>query len=264
MSALANRRVVVTRAPHQAGKLAALLSARGALPLLYPCIDIAPPESTTALDAALREAAAGHFDWLILTSANTALALARRLAALALPMSALSGLSVAAIGPATAQAAKDHLSVDVSLIPSVYVREGLAHAIQPITGARVFLPQSALADDRFAEALRSSGAIVTRVDAYPTVVGSGGVTLPTLLAAGEIDAITLTSGSTAANLIARLDAEGDSRASIADVCIACIGPKTADAARAQGLHVNVLPENHTLEGLIDGLERYFAEKRVAL
>jgi hypothetical protein len=100
-SALSGKRVVVTRAPHQAEELVSLLRDYGARPIFYPCIDIAPPEDTTALDAALRDVAA--FDWLILTSANTVRALATHLEALGLPLSMLGHLRAVAVGPATAE-----------------------------------------------------------------------------------------------------------------------------------------------------------------
>ena len=73
---------MVTQAVHQAPELAGLLAARGAIPLLYPCIAIAPPADPAPLDATLRRAVGGEFDWLVFTSANTVLVLAQRLSAL--------------------------------------------------------------------------------------------------------------------------------------------------------------------------------------
>ena len=66
---LAGKRVLVTRAAHQAGKLSEGLRALGATPVEVPVLEIRHPESFEALDAALRTLAA--YDWLILTSANT-------------------------------------------------------------------------------------------------------------------------------------------------------------------------------------------------
>ena len=59
---LASLKIVSTRAPDQAEELDRLLRARGATPLDYPCIDIAPPPDPSALDAALRAAAGGWFN----------------------------------------------------------------------------------------------------------------------------------------------------------------------------------------------------------
>jgi hypothetical protein len=44
--------IVNTRATHQAKGLNTLLRMRGAVPLDYPCIAIAPPEDSVLLDAA--------------------------------------------------------------------------------------------------------------------------------------------------------------------------------------------------------------------
>jgi uroporphyrinogen III methyltransferase/synthase len=96
------------------------------------------------------------------------------------------------------------------------------------------------------------------VAAYRTVAGSGGIALPELLAAGRVDAVTFTSASTVRNLLARLMAEGGEPAALAGVCIACMGPVTADAARQAGLAVTVLPAEHTIQALVEALESHFS------
>jgi uroporphyrinogen-III synthase len=69
-SALLGKRIVITRAAHQAGDFAALLECRGAIPLLYPCLSIAPVEDTALLDQALNRWAIGGYDWVVFTSVN--------------------------------------------------------------------------------------------------------------------------------------------------------------------------------------------------
>ncbi len=72
--AVTGKRIVNTRATHQNSRFTALLQSQGAEVIEYPCIAIVPPED----DRPLREALANlaHFDWLVLTSTNTVLALA--------------------------------------------------------------------------------------------------------------------------------------------------------------------------------------------
>ena len=65
---LAGRRVLVTRALHQAGKLSEGLRALGAEAVEVPVLEIRPPESYATLDAAIVRLE--RYDWLILTSAN--------------------------------------------------------------------------------------------------------------------------------------------------------------------------------------------------
>jgi uroporphyrinogen-III synthase len=43
-----------------------------------------------------------------------------------------------------------------------------------------------------------------------------------------------------------------------DVCVACIEPATAVAAANYGLHVDVVPQEHTPQGLAMALAAYFA------
>jgi uroporphyrinogen-III synthase len=262
MNGLQGKAIVVTRAPHQADALALLLAEAGAMPVFYPCVDIAPPDDPAPLDAALRAAEMGEFDWLALTSANAAWAVSRRLAELGLPLTILHGLRLAAVGPATATAARDTLGLEVDIIPDEFSSAALAQVLTPLAGARVLLPLSSLAETTLADALRAQGASVTCVVAYQTVIGSGGVVLPLLLRREEIDAITLTSSSAATNLIRRVVDEGGDETSLRQVPIGCIGAKTAETARAQGLRVVAVPEEHSLGGLVAALDEYFAREAI--
>jgi uroporphyrinogen-III synthase len=259
LSALAGKRIVVTRAAHQADELALLLREHGAEPVLYPCIDIAPPEDTAKLDAVLRDASKGEYDWLVLTSANTVMILKQRLDAsgVALP----TELHIAAIGPGTAKAASALLGLDARLIPEKHIAAALAEALAPQSGTRILLPQAEMARPVLAQSLIASGAAVKAVTAYRTVIGNGGADVPALLARHEIDAITFTSGSTAANFAVRLIDEDGDLESCDGVCIAAIGPTTAVSVRGIGLRVDVLPEDHTLAGLVVGLDVYFQKER---
>jgi uroporphyrinogen-III synthase len=258
MNGLQGRTIVVTRAPHQADALALVLAEAGAMPVFYPCVDIAPPDDSAPLDAALQAAVAGAFNWLALTSANAAWAVSRRLAELGLPLTIFHGMRLAAVGPATAAAARDTLGLEIDIIPDEFSSAALAQVLTPLVDARVLLPLSSLAEKTLADALRAQGATVTCVVAYQTVIGSGGVDLPLLLRRGEIDAITLTSSSAATNLRRRVVDEGGDETSLRQVPIGCIGDRTAETARAQGLRIVAVPEEHSLAGLVAALDEFFA------
>ena len=111
---LAGRRVLVTRAAHQAGKLSDGLRALGADPVEVPVIEIRPPVSYDPLDDALR--LLESYDWLILTSANTVRVLAERAAAFGIVFGEQSP-QVAAVGKATADAARE-AGFAVSVVPA--------------------------------------------------------------------------------------------------------------------------------------------------
>ena len=65
---LAGKRILITRAPHQASELSDRLRPLGAIPILIPTIEIAPPSSYAALDAALGSLAS--FYLIAFTSGN--------------------------------------------------------------------------------------------------------------------------------------------------------------------------------------------------
>lgn len=254
--ALAGRRIVNTRAVHQAEELSTRLAELGAEPVAYPCIAIAPPEDTSRLDRGIEMLAKGEMDWLLLTSSNAVHALADRLEALHLSIPK-HALKVAAIGPATAHAARQVLDVEVTLLPEKYVAESLAETLAPKAGTRIFLPQSEIARPVLAQSLIAAGAAVLAVDAYRTVRGSGGEDVPGMLADRRLDAITFTSSSTVQNFVDRLLDEDGSLDDLDGVCLACIGPVTAETLHEMGLHEQVMPEAYTMEGLVDALESYF-------
>lgn len=253
-SALAGKRIVVTRARHQVAEVADLIRDYGADPVLYPCIKIDPPADSAALDSALMAAGAGEFDWLVITSVNTAMILAQRLRALGI---ILDNLRVAAIGPKTAASVGTWLDVDVDLVASTYVAESLAADLGPAPGQRFLLPQSAIARATLANSLRAVGADVTVVDAYEIAVGEGGADVPSLLAARQIDAITFSSSSTVRYFVQRLQEEGGRLADLDDVCLAAIGPVTAETMRQCGMRVSVVPAQYTVAALIGALEELF-------
>jgi uroporphyrinogen-III synthase len=243
---LSGKRVVVTRALRQSEELNSLLRAKGAIPLPYPCIAFVPPEDSAPLDKALQS----QFDLLLLTSANTVTALAERLS----NGNPFSHLRVIAIGTATARAVQSELGLDAEIVSEDFAADKLADFLGDVSGLRIFLPQSDIASPSLAQRLTDAGAHVTAIPAYRTVPGSGGIDLPALLNAGEVDAITFTSPSTVENFVHRLANEGGSRAQLTGVIIACIGPTTAQAAQHHELTVTIVPSEHTAAGLVDALE----------
>lgn len=248
-------RVVITRSEDRADGLVERLRALGAEPLIYPTIAFAPPEDTGPFDEALRRLMAGGYDWLILTSVTGVSAVQERLSELGLATGNLTSniqhLKLAAVGSSTAAACAELLGMQPAVVPEKFVAESLAAALGDLRGQRVLLPNADIARPKLQELLQQAGAAVDRVIAYRTVPASSGIDLPTLLAAGRIDAITFTSGSTVRYFIDRIGpaALEDARRSV----IACIGPITADAARAAGLPPTVVASTFNEAGLVTAL-----------
>jgi uroporphyrinogen III methyltransferase/synthase len=103
-------------------------------------------------------------------------------------------------------------------------------------GERVLVIRGDLADEALAVALRARGADVDDVVAYWTreAPDSSRQLLRQATARGPISAVVFTSGSTVRGLVALGRTESVDVRSIPSVCI---GPATADAARAAGFRV---------------------------
>ena len=240
---LAGKRVVVTRPRAQAAALAEKLAGQGAVPIIFPMIEITPMDDCRPLDAALRQL--DQYDWIIFTSVNGVTAVWDRLDA-AWP----AALRIAAVGPATARALAAR-GANAAFMPDEYVAEALAAGLGDVAGQRVLLPHAELAREALADVLRGRGATVDELPVYRTLPAAPD---PQGLAEQQrgVDAITLTSASAARNF-ARL-------APAAPAVVACIGPVTAAAAREAGLPVRVVAAEYTLDGLVAALGDYFAHR----
>src|SRR5262245_31000267 len=157
-NALFGKRVVNTRAIHQAGELDRLLRERGAVPLSYPCLAIVPPLDPAPLDEALCELVSGRFDWLALTSVNTVRAIAERLEARDLRLSDDPGFATAAVGQATAEAARTTLGLQRITVSPEGRGEALARAIPTSAGSGVLWPVSDIAKPEAADLIRRRAA----------------------------------------------------------------------------------------------------------
>ena len=245
---LAGRRILVTRARHQAGQLSIELKKLGAEPIEVPAIEIVPPESFAALDAALLDP--HQFDWLIVTSANAARAIRDRCDTLGIAPANLSHLKIAAIGAPTAHALGE-AGLSVAITPSQYVAESLLEALgRQAANARVLIVRAAVARDVIPESLVRQGARVTIVEAYRTAIPQDSIAkIAQLFTGPPPDAATFTSSSTVTNFFALLRAAGFDKPPDGALAIS-IGPITSQTLRDHGWEPSAEADPHDVAGLV--------------
>jgi hydroxymethylbilane synthase len=223
-------RVLVTRAVGQADELLSALRGAGLEPVSVPTIAVELDPPGGSLDAA---AGLLHtYAWVVITSANGARAILKAAERI---LTALGTPSWAAIGPVTRRVL-EHEGIEVGFQPSQSSAVAMAAGLPVRPGERVLVVRGDLADAELAVALRAFGAEVDDVVAYRTRE-SPAASRPLLrraLAAGPIDAVVFTSGSTVRGLVAL---GRDEAIDVLSLPCVCIGPETANEARAAGFRV---------------------------
>lgn len=251
---LAGWQVLVPRIGPWGERVGALLASRGAVAVLASLIAYERPLDPEPLKQALERLAAGHFDWLMVTSATTADVLTAERARIP------ASTRVAAVGEATARALR------ATGIDPDFTQRGEASAVGLVEGwqatfggdapSHILVLRSDLAPATVSDGLTAHGHTVDVAVAYSTV---GPDLDPNVIAdvrGGKVDAILLTSGSVARSLARQL-------APIpATVVLASIGPRTTAEATEAGLDTHVTSPVRDVESLIQALEHYAETPRV--
>ena len=246
---LAGRRILVTRAAHQAGKLSEGLRVAGAEPVEVPVLEIQPPASFAPLDAALRNLSS--YNWLILTSTNAVHAVVERAAACGIVFEG-NLPQVAAVGKATAEAA-NYAGFNVALTAKEYIAESLIESLTNVaTGQRVLLARAAIARDLIPDTLRVTGAIVDVVDAYRNAIPTDAPGKLHAALHSRIDAATFTSSSSVTHL-AEVAQAADIDFPFPGVKAVSIGPITSATLRELGWPPAAEANPHDIPGLIAAL-----------
>lgn len=246
------QRILVTRPEAQADGLAALLSDRGLAPVVVPTVAIDAGSGAGALDAMLRSLDGA--DWLVVTSANGAGALAERMSQ---PGGRLPAhVRVAAVGPATAAVLRAS-AIRVDHVPHAYRTLAIADGLGDVRGRRIVLARADAATVGLRDALEQRGAVVEEVIAYRTLEGPPTSRDPLHAALHrDLAGMAFTSSSTVRGLM-RLASPVD-RGRARAVPSFCIGPVTAGTARQMGFDVAAIAEHHTAWDLADAIAAHFA------
>ncbi|MBV8117092.1 MAG: uroporphyrinogen-III synthase, partial [Candidatus Eremiobacteraeota bacterium] len=247
---LFGKRVLITRPAHQADRFARALYARGVEPILASTIAIAPPDDIRAAHRAIDELAS--FGWVVFTSQNGVDAFFDRLSSLDADARYIGTTKVAAIGAKTAERLREH-GVRADLVPSAFISEEIARALIEATsdGERILIYRAQEARDVLPEMLADAGRQPAVVAAYKTIF-SVDADFPEKVERADI--LTFTSASTVRGFIELLGGEKQGVDAARGKLVACIGPITAEAAESAGLHVDVVADVYTTEGLLDALE----------
>ena len=256
MEPLEGKRILITRAIEQAGESAELARARGATPVLFPCLAI------ECLPAPIRDAAPlleQPGAQALFTSANGVRCAARVFGDAFAPL--LSKLPVVTVGRRTAREL-ERLGVRPAWTPEASLREssqaGLVEAWRDhgLPTSLVFF-RAETGGDAVIRALESAGVAVHLIPAYRAVCPDDDAgPVRDMLARGQVDAVLLGSARAAKHYLRRV---GDA-ALASRPAVAVISDQVARACRDLGLGVQVVAKEASFASMLDGLAAWFGDQ----
>ena len=232
--------VVVTRPEDRSGTLTQRLRELGAEVVDYPCIRTVAREENPELEEAMGNLS--RYRCLVFTSPAGPEIFFRRLRAAGRDARALSGLTLAAIGPKTAKA-MERFGVTADLVPETYDSDHLAKALEAVEGP-VLLCRASRGSTALPEMLERKGIPFADVPVYDTVYAAPAPQKVDALL-GETLLVTFTSASTVRGFVESLPGRD-----LKNVIGCCIGKQTEAEAKKHGL-ATVVSQEATMESLVE-------------
>ena len=240
---LKGKTVVVTRPEDRSGTLTQRLRELGAEVVDYPCIRTVAREENPELEEAVGNLS--RYRCLVFTSPAGPEIFFRRLRAAGRDARALSGLTLAAIGPKTAKALEKH-GVTADLVPETYDSDHLAKALEAVEGP-VLLCRASRGSTALPEMLERKGIPFADVPIYDTVYTAPDPQKVDALL-GEKLLVTFTSASTVRGFVESLPGRD-----LKNVIGCCIGKQTEAEAKKYGL-TTVVSQEATMESLMETIK----------
>lgn len=240
---LKGKTVVVTRPEDRSGTLTQRLRELGAEAVDYPCIRTVAREENPELEEAIGNLS--RYRCLVFTSPAGPEIFFRRLRAAGRDARALSGLTLAAIGPKTAKALEKH-GVTADLVPETYDSDHLAKALEAVEGP-VLLCRASRGSTALPEMLERKGIPFADVPIYDTVYTAPDPQKVDALL-GEKLLVTFTSASTVRGFVESLPGRD-----LKNVIGCCIGKQTEAEAKKYGL-TTVVSQEATMESLMETIK----------
>lgn len=234
-----NKTVLITRSKEQSADFIELLQNNSFEIVLLPLIEF---QSIKIYELKSLFKENFPFDWIIFTSHNAVNYFFKTIS----PKN-IKGIKVAAVGKKTAESLSV-FGVKTDFIPSDFTAETLGNEIPVLPNEKVFIPHSALSTNNLEEQLHNKNALVETLAIYDNQLVSYTPTELSKILDKPIDIVTFTSGSCVKAYI-------NNNIHLPNAKIICIGPSTAKVAAENNLEVAAIPNEFTIEGMVEEIKK---------
>jgi uroporphyrinogen-III synthase len=258
MYPLRGKTIVITRTVEQSKDSAEIFRQLGANVIIFPTLDIVPPDSWKEFDSIITGKSKIHF--LIFTSGHAVKMFIQRCEELKLKFD-FENTKIVAVGNKTASVCEKN-NIPVHIIPKTFSSSGVIEELihYDLRKKLIFIPRSAIGREELPESLEALGAEIKTAPVY-------NISLPAedkiknnieILNKAQPDLFIFTSPSTFENFLKILKINNPVQY-FNGYDIAAIGPTTKTDIENKNVHVNIMPAEYTIDGLAKSIIEYYSK-----
>ncbi|MBK7631648.1 MAG: uroporphyrinogen-III synthase [Ignavibacteriales bacterium] len=253
---LKNKTIVLTRTIEQSKESSAIFSALGAEVIVFPTLEIVPPNSWDRFDEVMLSSK--KIDYVVFTSAHAVTMFLKRCNELS-KKNDFNELKVVAVGNKTKSICEEN-NIKVDIVPKKFSGEGVVEELSKydLKDKLVFIPRSAIGREDLPKGLEELGAKIIAVPVYNVSLPSKESVLQNIeqLNSSKPDVFIFTSPSTFENflIIMKID---NAIHYFKNYDVAAIGPTTKSAIENSKVKVSIMPEEFTIQGLANKMIEFY-------
>ena len=253
---LKNKTIVLTRTIEQSKESAAIFSELGADVIVFPTLEIVPPNNWDKFDEVILSSQ--RIDFVVFTSAHAVTMFIKRCNELNKQID-FEKIKVVAVGNKTKSICEEN-NIKVDIVPKKFSGEGVVEELSKydLMDKLVFIPRSAIGREDLPKGLEDLGAKIITVPVYNVSLPSKESIKQNIeqLNSSKQDVFIFTSPSTFENFLLIMNINNPV-SFFKNYDVAAIGPTTKSAIENSKVKVSIMPDEYTIKGLANKMIEFY-------
>jgi uroporphyrinogen-III synthase len=253
---LKNKTIVLTRTIEQSKESAAIFSELGADVIVFPTLEIVPPNNWERFDELILSEQ--KIDFIVFTSAHAVTMFIKRCSELNKQID-FEKTKVVAVGNKTKSVCEEN-KIKVDIVPAKFSGEGVVEELSKfnLKDKLVFIPRSAIGREGLPNGLEELGAKIITVPIYNVSLPSKESIKQNIeqLNSSKPDVFIFTSPSTFENFLLIMNINNPV-SFFKNYDVAAIGPTTKTAIENNKVKVSIMPDEYTIKGLANKMIEFY-------
>ncbi len=253
---LKNKTIVLTRTIEQSKESAAIFSELGADVIVFPTLEIVPPNNWDKFDELILSSQ--KIDFIVFTSAHAVTMFIKRCNDLDKQVD-FGKMKIVAVGNKTKSVCEEN-NIKVDIVPKKFSGEGVVEELSKydLQNKLVFIPRSAIGREGLPNGLEELGAQIIAVPIYNVSLPSKESVKQNIeqLNLSKPDVFIFTSPSTFENFLLIMNINNPV-SYFKNYDVAAIGPTTKSTIENNKVKVSIMPDEFTIKGLANKMIEFY-------